>query len=231
MRKNKEMDVRQADNEEQKGEKASSPGKTFILTTLLCLVPVGVGVLMYRQLPDRIPSNFNFSGEITGYTGKLTMVFFIPVFMAAMNAFLHFALESDPKRKNYPAALKLCCKWLIPVISWIFIPASLLRGVGYQVPVSKISMVLIAFIFIIIGNYLPKCRQNYTMGIKTPWALDSEENWNKTHHMAGYLWTISGLCMLAGSFFTSTSLLYIGVPLIIAIVPFIYSYMLYRKGI
>ena len=59
---------------------------------------------------------------------------------------------------------------------------------------------ILGIVFVLIGNYFPKCRRNYTTGIKTPWALDSDENWRKTHHMAASLWIAAGLVMIAQVF-------------------------------
>ena len=70
------------------------------------------------------------------------------------------------------------------------------------------------------------------MGIKLPWTLASEENWNRTHRLAGHLWVACGILMALltllkiGSFWLT--------PVIIAVmvlVPTIYSYSLYKKGI
>ena len=58
----------------------------------------------------------------------------------------------------------------------------------------------IGVLFMIIGNYLPKCKQNYTMGIKLPWTLDDEENWNRTHRFAGFLWVAGGVVIAINAF-------------------------------
>ena len=93
--------------------------------------------------------------------------------------------------------------------------------------------IVIGIAFVAAGNYFPKSRRNYTVGIKIPWTLNSDENWKKTHHLAAYMWMISGvliilMAILPGGF------LYVGLPaaiLLMAFVPIVYSYLLYRKGI
>ena len=79
-----------------------------------------------------------------------------------------------------------------------------------------------------VGNYLPKCRQNYTVGIKIPWTLHDEENWNHTHRMAGYLWIFGGLLMIANIFLKWDWLVF-AVVMVAVVVPTIYSYLYYRK--
>ena len=93
-----------------------------------------------------------------------------------------------------------------------------------------IMPIFIGIVFTIIGNYLPKCKQNYTIGIKIPWTLNSEENWNKTHRFAGKLWTVCGLAMILTGFFGG---FWVSLPIVLLMVlaPFLYSYSLHRKGV
>lgn len=91
-------------------------------------------------------------------------------------------------------------------------------------------MILVGVVFIIIGNYLPKCRQSYTVGIKLPWTLDSEENWNRTHRMAGGLWMAGGAVLMLLSLLGQISVfIFLPVVLVMTLVPTVYSYLLYRK--
>ena len=87
---------------------------------------------------------------------------------------------------------------------------------------------------ILLGNYLPKCRQNYTIGIKVPWTLNSERNWNMTHRFAGYLWVITGVVSLICLFILPREIFaiifFVGLGVMV-VVPIVYSFMLYRKGI
>ena len=84
-------------------------------------------------------------------------------------------------------------------------------------------------LFVVIGNYLPKCKQSYTVGIKIPWTLNDEENWNKTHRLAGFLWVIGGVVIMATAFL-GTFWLFFVVLIPMVIVPFVYSYSLYKKS-
>ena len=88
---------------------------------------------------------------------------------------------------------------------------------------------MLGIIFVILGNYLPKAKQNYTFGYKIPWTLNSEENWNKTHRLAGWIMVIAGIIFIINAFF-----LFEWVPAVLtvlALAPVVYSYLLYKKGI
>lgn len=52
---------------------------------------------------------------------------------------------------------------------------------------------------------MSKIRQNYTVGIRLPWTLSSEDNWDKTHRLAGKLWIVGGVLVLFNVFLKWTS--------------------------
>lgn len=224
---------RGAEEEKSYGERRSGfiLERTLVFTTILCLLPILFGILVYGRLPEQVPSQFDFNGNIKGTMARAHMVFLLPAMMAILNVLVHFMMEADPKRRAYPPAMKLMMKWLVPVLVCVLQPVSLLYGMGFKIPVSGIAMEMVGFLFVICGNYLPKCRQNYSMGIKTPWTLNSEENWNKTHHLAGYLWLICGICLIANGIWKGNNYIAFGGIILAIVIPFVYSYQLYRKGI
>ena len=80
----------------------------------------------------------------------------------------------------------------------------------------------------ICGNYLPKCKRNYTLGIKLPWTLDNEDNWNKTHRFAGFVWVLGGILFTISAFF-SFAYAMIGIVVLLMVLPPIYSYLTYKN--
>lgn len=90
---------------------------------------------------------------------------------------------------------------------------------------------LLGVMFIFIGNYLPKVKQNRTLGIKISWTLNNEENWNKTHRFGGKVWVVGGLIMLFSVFLPLTAMVWIMVCVIavMVIVPIVYSYYIYKQ--
>jgi uncharacterized membrane protein len=101
-------------------------------------------------------------------------------------------------------------------------------ALGYGINVEIIMPLLVGLMFIIVGNLLPKCRQSYTLGIKLPWTLHNEENWNKTHRLAGKLWVVGGIITMASALIGSFWIL-LSVLILMVAIPTIYSYCLYRK--
>ena len=127
--------------------------------------------------------------------------------------------------------------WIVPVTSLIMNGTVFLTAMGAGVNVSVICFVLIGILFIVLGNYMPKLQQNYTVGIKIPWTLNSAENWNRTHRLGGRLFIIGGILMILGGFSgnllgeNGTLIVVFGILFLCAVVPCIYSFWLFRKGI
>ena len=206
--------------------------KRMILTTAICLLPILAGLALYSRLPEQVPTHFDFNGNPDGWSSRAFAVFGIPGLMAAINLFLHICLEKDPKRANMRAALKHISLWVIPVLSVLTSGLTLGAAMGWPVHVESAIPVLVGGLFLLVGNYLPKTKQSYTMGIRLPWTLDSEENWNRTHRLSGFLWVAAGAAFILLSLLRLWNIWLLGALLLALIfVPIGYSYFLHKKGI
>jgi len=205
--------------------------KLLVITSLICLLPMLVGAALYSRLPETIATHFDLQGNPDGWSSRAFAVFGLPGILLAVNLLLPFMLQADPKRRNMSGALINITIWTIPVLSLLCSGLTLGYALGYDTRIDKVLPVLMGLLFILIGNYLPKTKQSYTMGIKLPWTLASEENWNRTHRLAGFLWVLGGVYFIVMSFI-GWSLIAFLIPLaVMVLIPAVYSYLLYRKGI
>ena len=202
----------------------------LIVTSLLTLAPLAAGLLLWGQLPDPMPTHFDLNGVPDGWSSKLLAVVGIPLILLAAHLIcLGFTLH-DPKRQNISDKLLLILFWIVPVLSCMCGFMMFSFALGRPVDIGMITSILLGIIFLILGNYMTKAHQNYTIGIKLPWTLHSEENWNRTHRLASRLFILSGLVFLVNILFRSAALVLIPCLVCIA-VPALYSYGLYKKGI
>ena len=205
--------------------------KTLVITSLICLLPIIVGALVYKRLPEMIATHFDLNGNPNGWSSRAFAVFGLPAILLAVNLLLPFMLRADPKHENMSGALVNITIWTIPVLSLLCSGLTLGRALGYDVRIERVLPVFMGVLFILIGNYLPKTKQSYTMGIKLPWTLASEENWNRTHRLAGFLWVLGGIYFIVVSFIGWSVPAFV-IPLaVMVLVPMVYSFLLYRKGI
>ena len=203
--------------------------KTLILSSLVTLIPLVIGCILWKQLPDVIPTHFGMDGTPDGWSSKAFTVFGLPLLMLFFHLLCIGITTQDPKYENMSGKLFGLIVWLIPVISLLVVVACYGGALGWDVNISKYAVAGTGVLFIIIGNYLPKCKQNYTMGIKIPWTLDNEENWNKTHRLAGFLWVIGGVLITLNAFL-GNEWVFLAITLVMTLVPVGYSYLYFKKN-
>lgn len=140
------------------------------------------------------------------------------------------ATAADPKQQAQGKKPLRLVLWILPFLSLMLCGFDYLLWKGKAFPINTVFLLLFGLMFMAIGNYLPKCRQNYTIGIKVRWAYTSEENWNATHRFGGKVWFIGGLVIALGAFLPQSW----GIPLVIVsifvlvLLPIFYSYRYYR---
>ena len=203
--------------------------KTLIITSIVTLIPLVIGCILWEQLPDVIPTHFGMDGTPNGWSSKAFTVFGIPVLMTFFHLLCVGITSQDPKYYNMSDKLYGLIVWLIPVISLLVVVSCYGGALGWNINISKYAVAGSGILFIIIGNYLPKCKQNYTMGIKLPWTLDNEENWNKTHRLAGFLWVVGGLLIILNAF-VGNEWVFVAIVLVMVLVPTVYSYLYFKKN-
>ena len=187
---------------------------TIIITTLITLLPIVIGLFLWNKLPDTLATHWGSDGTANGWSSKTFSVFGMPLILTAIHVF-----------------------WLVPVISLLANCSTYLIALGVDFSIEIFISALIGVFFIVLGNYMPKLQQNYTIGIKLPWTLNSEENWNRTHRLGGKLYIVMGIAMILMSFIDSllgseaAAWIILSVITIGAIIPAAYSFYLYKKGI
>ena len=204
--------------------------KTLVITSLIILLPVVAGVILWDQLPEQIPTHWNAVGQIDDYSGKAFVVFGLPGILLGIQWLCALATLADPKKQNHSDKVLHLVLWFVPALTCLMSALTYAAALGKEVKMEMVMPVFVGLVLAIIGNYLPKCKQSYTIGIKLPWTLDSEENWNRTHRFAGRIWLIGGLVMMLTGF-VGGFWIFFGVALVMVLAPVIYSFILHRKGI
>lgn len=203
--------------------------KTIIITSVIIFTPMIVGLVLWDKLPDMMPSHFGLNNQPDSYNSKTFMVFGFPLLLLALHLLCIFATKFDPKSKNYSDKVFTLVLYIIPAISLLMCAIIYPVSLGKEIRVGLIVILFMGLLFTVTGNYLPKCKQTYTVGIKLPWTLDNTDNWNKTHSLAGKLWVCGGLLIIATAFLESP-FIFFGILLVMVIVPTVYSYLLYKKN-
>lgn len=202
--------------------------KTIIITSVLTLTPMLVGIILWNKLPQLLPTHFDINNNPDSYSSKAFVVFGMPFIMLAMHIVCIFATKLDPKNKNYSDKVFTLILYIIPAVSLIMCAMIYPVALGKEIRVGFIVCLFLGLLFTVTGNYLPKCKPSYTVGIKLPWTLEDSENWTKTHSLAGKIWVVGGLIIMAMAF-TENPVILFTVLFVMVLVPTVYSYILFKN--
>lgn len=202
--------------------------KTIIITSIITLAPMLVGIILWDKLPAEIPTHFGINNTPDGYSSKAFAVFGLPLFMLAMHIICILATKVDPKMKGINDKVFTLVLYIIPAVSLLICAMIYPVALGKEMRIGLFAILFMGLLFTVTGNYLPKCKPSYTVGIKLPWTLDDSENWTKTHALAGKLWVAGGLIIIATAFFENP-LIFFAVVLVMVLVPTVYSYLLFKN--
>lgn len=205
--------------------------KALILSSLLILLPIPVGALLWDKFPEQMAVHFGITGQADGYASIPFAVFFPPLSMLAAHWLCILATNLDKRNRNRnqkPLALVL---WITPILSILTSGILYALALGADLCVTSLMTGAIGLMFAVIGNYLPKCRMNSTVGIKVPWAYSSEENWAATHRFGGKVWVIGGIVTALGALIPGEwgVTVMITAMVTLAVLPIVYSYRFYKK--
>ncbi len=203
----------------------------ILLSSVIVLLPILFGLIFWKDLPDTITTHWGADGNADGFSGKAFAVFGLPIIFLGVHFLCLFLTLLDKKQKEQNTKALGMIFWIFPILSLIMNGMMYSVAFGREISMETLTPALIGVMFVYMGNYLPKVKQNSTLGIKLPWTLNNEENWNKTHRFGGKVWVVSGLAMLCGLFLPLSAMVWLMVIVITvsAFVPMVYSYCIYRQ--
>lgn len=205
----------------------------YVILYLLTLIPIAITMIYYNQLPDKYPIHWNVQGQVDNYGSRSSSLITacIPIiFVLAMQ----FMPRIDPRKKNYDnfKSSYFTFQLMFAVFMGAIHIITLLAALGNEIiKVDTGVKLLVALLFTVIGNIMPKFKHNYFIGIKTPWTLANEDIWFSTHRVGGKLWFYSGLLMVVLAFIPGniSAGIYFAAIFGSSLFSVVYSYLLFRK--
>jgi uncharacterized membrane protein len=208
-----------------------------IASAAMVIVFLAVAAAVGSSLPAdiRLPTHWGLDGRPDGYSGKWPALL-LPAIMTALLSLLFWFLPAlEPRGRNFIRSTGLYLwSWAALLLVMAAIQLAIVAvPLHWHLRVDHIMAGAVGLMFLLIGNQLGKSRSMYMVGIRTPWTLASEEVWIKTHRLGGKLMVLGGLVMVAASFLPIPPDLFAGlfgaVIAMIAGVPIVYSYLLWRR--
>ena len=205
--------------------------KKCIISSILILLPILAGLIFWNRLPDSMTTHFGADGNPDGTMGKAIAVFVLPLILLAVHWLCLLGTHFDKNQKGQNKKALGMIFWIMPAISFFVNATMYCVALDYSMSVGALTFALMGVLFIAMGNYLPKTKQNRTLGIKISWTLDNEENWNKTHRFGGKVWVVCGAVTLVAVFLPLGWGIAVAISAMLAaaILPIVYSYTIYKS--
>jgi uncharacterized membrane protein len=193
-------------------------------------------VWAYASLPAdaQVPIHWGPDGQPDGYAGKTIGLFLLPAIAAAVAVVFWVLPRIEPRRANLERSGKAYAATWIGVMLLLggLHLLAISVAMGADLDLTRIVLMGTGALFIVIGNYLPKVRSNFLMGIRTPWTLTSDRSWARTHRLGGRLFVLEGLILVVAGLLgiggpVQVGLIIAGVAIIVG-VAFVYSYIVWR---
>lgn len=193
----------------------------------------GFALAVFGRLPAEVPTHWNLRGEADGWMARLPGAFIAPFIATAILALVHALPWIDPRRRNFERHrddLALIAN-LIVLFCALLEGLTLGAALGWPVDVASGLMAGLGLLLVGVGNYLPRIRSNWWIGVRTPWTLDSERVWRDTHRVAGRAFVAGGLLLVVAALLPETlreaASLAVLVPMVV--LPIAYSFLAWRR--
>ncbi|WP_020400789.1 SdpI family protein [Kordiimonas gwangyangensis] len=203
--------------------------------SIMTAATMGAAVLACLALDPatEVPVHWNIHGEVDGTAtplGALLPLAGLQLLMLAVFACLRFI---EPRKANLEKSGKAISATATAIIGFMgLLEAALIaQAFGYDVMSSNAILIATGLLLAVVGNYLPKLRSGFFMGIRTPWTLSSEQVWHKTHRLGSRLFVLGGLAIAILSLVLTSVMaltLMMGIITIMVLVPVTYSWWLWR---
>lgn len=203
-----------------------------LLNLLLVVASFSASFLYFSYLPDQVPMHWNITGKIDSYMPKSLAAFVMPGLTLLVFVVYQILPYLDPKKNNYKHFNKEWQTIQTAIVGFLTYMQFLVFYISTHPDTSLLPFMFVGLgtLFIIVGNNLSKIKQNYFIGIRVPWTLASEENWNKTHRFARSCFIASGVIILIEALFIwQAAVVVFGSIILAVILPSVYSLLLFKK--
>ena len=205
---------------------------SLTISFILIAVALVVGLVLYAQLPDPMPSHWNSAGQIDDYMPKFWGVFLLPLFTIGITLLLAFIPQIDPLKANIAQFRGLYNAFIVGFVAYMLYVygLTLAASLGYQFNMTYMLLPVMGLLFIGIGYLMRSAKRNFFIGIRTPWTLSSDKVWDETHKLGATMFMGGGVVVLISTFLGENGIwLMMPVLLLVALVPIVYSYILWRR--
>ena len=206
----------------------------FLISLSLALLPVVLVAALYGVLPDQVPMNWGLQGHVI--YGPRSSLWLLSLLSPALLLLLRMLPKIDPRRKNYARfqgyydGFCLALMLFLAGMHGVVLIESFHPG---TISVGRVVSFGVGVLLLFLGNILPKVKNNFFMGVRTPWTLSDPDVWNRANRLGGLCFFWLGLALAAGALLLPSEGLLLALVLagaiVAALLPIVMSYIWYQK--
>lgn len=226
--------------------------KIKIINLIILIVALAGTFVAVSTLPDIVPVHFDMSGTVDRWGSKYELLV-MPGAMLAMFAFWmgmdvfyakKLSTTTDEKeiaeaKSNMKVlnATSVITSLMFLVINGVTIYAAYSQLGDTSVPeidMLKILTIIMGASFVLLGNFMPKAKNNATIGFRFPWTRYNDVTWSKSNRAGGIAMVISGIVIaLGGLIFSGTVAMIIMLVSVAVVLPalLIFAYTVYSQEV
>jgi uncharacterized membrane protein len=206
--------------------------KTYVFIGLLLIASFALPLYFYQDMPQLIATHWDINGNVNGHMPKLEGLFFVPVLLLVLVGVFLLIPKIDPLKKNIEKFRKYYDGFIFVLVLFMFYVhvLTLLLNLDYNIDLIRFMIPAFSVLLFYLGVMMQNAKQNWFIGIRTPWTLSNEHVWDSTHRMAGKAYKIAAVISLAGVLSGRYALYFFIAPMVaVSLYSVVYSYLEWKK--
>lgn len=204
-------------------------------------LPLFITLLALPHLPAQIPAHYGFNNQVDRWGSKYETLIF-PAITILLGVILLAAAKYSAKQEsegenneNVCIITGIVCLILFNVMTCYFLYTDFNKVENLSevsLDLNQISFAILGISLIIVGNIMPKIRQNSVIGLRTGWSMKNEVTWKKSQRFGGISSIIAGILIILLCLLTRGITCFlgsIGIILAMVIIDIYYTYQIAKK--
>ncbi len=204
----------------------------LIICVGLILLSFALSIALAGSFTEQMASHWNEKGEADGYSGKTFGLFFLPILQVGVLLLMASIPLLDPMKKNIAQFRGVYNGFIVVMAGYLTYLhlLTLLWNLGVSINMNALLAPAFAALLYAAGVMMGKAKQNYMIGIRTPWTLANNQVWEDTHRVGGIVFKACGVITLLGVVFPNYLMyLLLGSVLLAAVGLMAYSYIRFTQ--
>ena len=159
--------------------------RALVAGLLIFAAAVALSLWAYRSLPALVPTHWNLSGHVNGYSSRALAAALTPGIAGVVWLLMLLLPIISPRgyRLGESASAFYVAMLAVMAVLLVIHSITLHAALVSAAPSFTLMFVAIGALLAVIGSVLGKLKKNFWIGVRTPWTLASDEVWARTNRV------------------------------------------------